>query len=498
MKLNKKQINFLNNRGLTQEIVQSQIQLFKQGTHFLAIIKPARVNDGVKVFPEQEITVLEKKYEQTLDSKTTTKFVPASGAATRMFKDLFTFLNTNIITEFINNFIENIEKFAFYDELVKTLENNGLDIKKLIYNKKYKEIIEALLLDDFMSYGNLPKGLLSFHREGNKIISPIKEHIKEAKLYGGKYVDLVFTISEEFKSKFEKEIEDGLSQYQVKNLPYTLTYQKASTDTIAVEKNYQLVELDEEELLIRPGGHGSLIENLNEVDSDIIFIKNIDNVCSDKYLNETVRYKKLLTSELIRVQKRVFEYVEKLKDYDGESNEFDKELFNFIKNDLGCFSDSFSEMTIPEKLNYFSTKLNRPIRACGMVKNEGEPGGGPFWVKDKKGVVSLQIVESAQINKKDKQQVDIFNSSSHFNPVDLVCAVKNIEGKKYDLLKFVDKDAYFIAEKTYRAKEILALEHPGLWNGGMGDWSTIFVEVSSLTFNPVKTVNDLLRTSHQS
>ncbi len=497
MALNKNQIIFLESKGLTTEIVDTQINLFKQGTHYLKIIKPAQLNNGIKIFSKNKISHIENNYSQLIESKKLSKFVPASGAATRMFKDLYTFLTSGETSEFVVNFIENIEKFAFYNELVNTLKNSELDVNQLITEKKYKEIIETLLLSNFMDYGSLPKGLLTFHRIDNNFSTPITEHIKEAMLYGGNNVDLIFTISEEYQSKFKKEIESSSKKLQVEKLKYTLTYQKSRTNTIAVSKDFELVELDNDELLIRPGGHGSLIENLNEVDSDIIFIKNIDNVCADKYINETVKYKKLLTSELLRVQNKVFEYVTELKDYNGENNEFNAELYNFIKNELGCYIDDFSKMTIEETLMYFNTKLNRPIRVCGMVKNEGEPGGGPFWVKNKEGVISLQIVESAQINQKDKKQVSVFKSSSHFNPVDLVCAVKDIEGKKYDLTEFVDKDAYFIAKKTYQGEEILALEHPGLWNGGMGEWSTVFVEVSSLTFNPVKTVNDLLRTAHQ-
>ena len=497
MHLSESQIIYLESNGLCIQDVERQIALFEQGTKYMDLVRPARLIDGVRRLANNENIKNEETFVSTALAKKITKFVPASGAATRMFKDLYEYLENKKVTDFVQKFIENIQKFAFYTDLKLSIEVKGLNIEDLLNTKDYKQIIEFLLFEKGLSYGSLPKGLLKFHVDNNRGLTPIAEHIKEAIAYGGEQAELVFTISEEFENDFVSMVESELKRQKVTNTSYTLTYQKPETDTVAVTRGLDFVELNKNEILLRPGGHGALIENLNDVDADIIFIKNIDNVCSQKFLAETVSFKKTLAVILMKTQQKVFYYLEKVKDYDGKDIALNFEIRKFFEQELGIFSMELCRMRAKEKVKFFNDKLNRPIRVCGMVRNEGEPGGGPFWVKDKQGTISLQIVESSQINHNDDNQELIFSESSHFNPVDLVCAVKDIDGNKYDLTKFVDKEAYFIAQKTFQGKDILALEHPGLWNGGMGNWNTIFVEVSSKTFNPVKTVNDLLRKAHQ-
>ena len=497
MTLSKQQIEYLSQKGLSLSQVEKQIERITKGTKYLNLAYPAQLEKGIIRLTADEINSIETEYLNLILDKRICKFVPASGAATRMFKDLYMYLESSELTEFISYFIENIEKFAFYQDLKAILLENNYEIETLLLEGKYNIIIDYLLTEKGLNYGNLPKGLLLFHKNKNEINTPIAEHIKEAIAYAGKESKLIFTISETFKPLFDTEIQRLLKKYNIEDISYELTYQKANTDTVAVDLDFNLVSISEAEVLLRPGGHGSLIENLNEVDADIIFIKNIDNVCSDNFFAETVKYKKVITGVLLDIRKRILEYIEKIENYDGKDEKLNTELEHFISDKLNIFSTNLVDMNPIEKVKFYRSRLDRPIRVCGMVKNEGEPGGGPFAVVDGEGVISLQIVESSQIDHQDKHQEQIFLASSHFNPVDIVCSVTNADGEKYDLQKFVDEDAYFIAKKSFRGKDILALEHPGLWNGGMGNWNTIFVEVSSLTFNPVKTVNDLLRKTHQ-
>lgn len=495
IKLKSEQRKDMDSKGLSEKNLKDQINIFKQGTQYLDLVRPARLIDGIIRLKKAEIDKAQKKFPQFIKGKKISKFVPASGAATRMFKDLYQFLENGEQNDFVIQFLENIKEFAFYPKLKQILKTNNFDIDELITSKNYNTIIEFLLYEKGLSYGTLPKGLIDFHTGKEGVSTPIVEQIKEASEYAGEHPELVFTISEKFENEFVAEIETSLAGAE--GISYKLSYQKAHTDTVAVTKDFEPVVTENNELLLRPGGHGSLIENLNDIDADLIFVKNIDNVCSKKYLKETVRYKKTLGQILLDIQKQVFAYSKQIENYDGKDEAFNFELRGFFEQELGIFSMELCRMNAAQKVEFFKAKLNCPIRVCGMVKNEGEPGGGPFWVRDKEGTISLQIVESSQINHKDENQSLIFSESSHFNPVDIVCSVKDKDNNKYDLTQFVDKDAVFISGKSYKGNDILALEHPGLWNGGMGKWNTIFVEVSSKTFNPVKTVNDLLREAHQ-
>lgn len=441
----------------------------------------------------------------TRTDKVVVKFVPASGAASRMFKNLFEFLGADYDvpeTKFEKTFFEQIEKFAFYNDLnaacEKAFEKN---IPALMAEGDYKAVVAALLEAAGLNYGALPKGLLKFHRYEDGSRTPLEEHLVEGALYAanknGK-VNVHFTVSPEHRRLFENLVADKAAVYAKKyGVDYNITFseQKPCTDTIAADMNNQPFR-DNGKLLFRPGGHGALIENLNDLDADIIFIKNIDNVVPDKLKGDTVLYKKLIAGVLVALQQKAFAYLE-LLDSGRYTHEQVLEILQFLQKKLFCKNPETKNLEDAELVLYLKEKLNRPMRVCGMVKNVGEPGGGPFLAYNSDGTISLQILESSQIDMDDPEKKEMFEKGTHFNPVDLVCAVRDYKGHKFDLVNFVDKATGFISYKSKNGKDLKALELPGLWNGAMSDWNTVFVEVSLSTFNPVKTVNDLLREQHQ-
>lgn len=441
----------------------------------------------------------------TRTDKVVVKFVPASGAASRMFKNLFEFLGADYDvpeTKFEKTFFEQIEKFAFYNDLnaacEKAFEKN---IPALMAEGDYKAVVAALLEAAGLNYGALPKGLLKFHRYEDGSRTPLEEHLVEGALYAanknGK-VNVHFTVSPEHRRLFENLVADKAAVYAKKyGVDYNVTFseQKPCTDTIAADMNNQPFR-DNGKLLFRPGGHGALIENLNDLDADIIFIKNIDNVVPDKLKGDTVLYKKLIAGVLVALQQKAFAYLE-LLDSGRYTHEQVLEILQFLQKKLFCKNPETKNLEDAELVLYLKEKLNRPMRVCGMVKNVGEPGGGPFLAYNSDGTISLQILESSQIDMDDPEKKEMFEKGTHFNPVDLVCAVRDYKGHKFNLVNFVDKATGFISYKSKNGKDLKALELPGLWNGAMSDWNTVFVEVSLSTFNPVKTVNDLLREQHQ-
>jgi len=495
MNLAKSDIEYIEGKGLNIDYLEKQIQNLKKGTQYLDIVRPASHNNGVWDLSEKQKKAILDNYDKLIKAKRMVKFVPASGAATRMFKNLYTYLDNGVLTSYIQNFINSIQSFAFYDELATVISFANYDIATLLAEQKYQLIISFLLEEKGLNYGNLPKGLLSFHKYRGKILTPIDEHLAEGEAYLGDSSRLVFTISEPYTSLFKEKIESGIAQVS-KTFDYTLCYQKSSTDTLAVDLNFEIVRDDQGQLLMRPGGHGSLISNLNEIDADAIFIKNIDNVVSRAFLKNNVQYKKILAGILFTYQEQIFAYQKSLEQ-DILKESLLEDIYLFLSNNLGTVNLQWKQLSKKEKLIYLRKKMNRPLRVCGMVKNTGEPGGGPFWVANKENEESLQIVESSQIDLENPQYSTVFKQSSYFNPVDLVCSVKNYKGEKYNLEQFVDEKTYFISRKSYRGKDILALEHPGLWNGGMSDWNTVFVAVPLETFAPVKMINDLLKKEHQ-
>ncbi len=497
-------INILAKKGISKVQFEEQLACFTQGFPYLQIKKAADLNEGILAISETE----KEQYISTWENYVATdkkiiKFVPASGAASRMFKDLFEFIDADYeipTSNFEQQFFTEITRFAFYDSLNKAcVKKTSKQVKELLENKQYKTIIKVLLEESGLNYGNLPKGLLQFHKY-NSSRTPLEEHLVEGALYAqsnGKVI-LHFTVSPEHRALFEQLVEDVVSNYeQAFNVRFNITFseQKTATDTIAAnDKNEPFRENGA--LVFRPGGHGALIENLNELEGDIIFIKNIDNVVPDKYKESTVENKKLIAGILVATQQKTFDYLKTLED-DTITDSMLNEIFLFCNNTLNIQQANFSSYSRKEKIDYLSIKLHRPIRVCGMVKNEGEPGGGPYLVKEKDGSVAPQILESSQINTADPTEKELMQSATHFNPVDLVCSIKDYRGNKFNLPQYVDKQTGFISIKSKNGKVLKALELPGLWNGAMSNWNTIFVEVPIATFNPVKTVNDLLRKEHQ-
>ena len=495
----------LQEKGISEEKVAEQLKNFVTGFPYLKIETAAAVGQGILAPSDEEV----KEYLTTWDEycksdKSVLKFVPASGAASRMFKDLFSFLSSDHDepqSDFEKNFFANIEKFAFYKELDETcVKNNSATIKELMATDKYKTGVFNLLDSAGMNYGSLPKGLLKFHNYDDAKRTPVEEHFVEGALYAamGSKVRLHFTVSPNHRSMFEKLVEQRRAYYEkLFNVEYEVTFseQKQSTDTIAVDSDNNPFR-EEGKLLFRPGGHGALIENLNDIDADIIFIKNIDNVVPDRLKSDTVTYKKVIAGLLVSLQKKAFEYL-RLIDSGKYTHEQIEEIIRFVQQKLFCRSSEIKHLEDCDLVIYLRKKLNRPMRVCGMVKNVGEPGGGPFLAYNNDGTVSLQILESSQIDMNNPKAKEMFERGTHFNPVDLVCSVKNYKGEKFNLPTYVDPSTGFISHKSKNGRELKAMELPGLWNGAMSDWNTVFVEVPLSTFNPVKTVNDLLRDTHQ-
>ncbi len=496
----------LKSRGITPDQIEGQLKSFEQGFPYLEIKSAAGVGNGIVRMDDSEVSTVLSEWEDYLQTNAEIiKFVPASGAASRMFKDLFEFVDGESDepqNAFMKKFFEEIEKFAFYDDLNNVCKaNENKSISELIETKNYKAVVKNLLLASGLNYGSLPKGLLKFHKYADGSRTPMQEHLVEGALYASNKsgnVNIHFTVSKEHRFLFEKHLQESVDYFEKKfSVKYKVGFseQKPSTDTIAADENNQPFR-DKDQLVFRPGGHGALIENLNDLNGDVIFVKNIDNVVPDSLKAETVKYKKIIAGLLVGVQKQCFAF---LKELENESISEAKlaVIAQFCEVRLNNHHSDLKSMSHDELRAYLIGKLNRPIRVCGMVKNEGEPGGGPFLTVNADATVSPQILESSQINLSNPTDKQLMQQSTHFNPVDLVCAVKNYKGKKFDLLKYVDKKTGFISLKSKNGKELKALELPGLWNGAMSDWNTIFVEVPVATFNPVKTVNDLLRTEHQ-
>lgn len=490
--------------GLSIERVQEQINHFKEGFPKTRLNAPATpANGGIRVLDDKEITRYERLYRTLGKDKQILKFVPASGAATRMFKNLYEFAATyfgvagNFGKEFpeVKDFLENLHTFAFFNDLKECMLRFDLDIEEYLQRGDYSTIINFLLKEQYLGYGSLPKALLKFHRYGEVQRTPLEEHIVEGALYARNNdgtVDLHFTISPEHRSAFRRKITEVKHYYESTfgiKLKITFSEQKHYTDIIAVDEQNNPVRDEQGRLVFRPGGHGALIENLNEQHADIIFIKNIDNVVPDWMKHDTVIYKKVLGGMLLDLREKVFDALRSL-----DKGVDPKQLSNIIR-----FAKKELNIMVPDDCDALTLKslLNRPMRICGMVKNLGEPGGGPFYTIDTKERTSLQIVESAQVNHNDPQQETLFQASTHFNPVDLVCSTKNYRGRYFDLRRYVDPMTGFISKKSKGALTLKSQELPGLWNGAMADWITLFVEVPITTFNPVKTVNDLLRKEHR-
>jgi hypothetical protein len=515
--LSPKDLYKIKTKGIELSVIERQIDNFKKGFPPICLSRAATTGDGILSFHSSEKKSLKNYFQQNSGKLRIMKFVPSSGAATRMFRPLFKFLqecgdrsvaDNEIIKyhgfETVDFFLTHLDKFAFFDDLDTIFKKEGKDLTILRKNGEFRIIIDRLLYEKGLNYSSLPKALLKFHRypDGSRVA--MEEHLVEAANYAtGQYntARLHFTLSPEHRDKFHEKVEDVREKYEKKfniHIEVSQSVQKPSTDTIAVDMNNIPLRNTDGTLLFRPAGHGALIGNLNEINADIIFIKNIDNVVPDNIKEPTFEYKKLIGGYLLKVREQVFNFLRSMEQRRITEEETD-EMAIFTREELFiCLPLEFTLFSPEKKLKVLKQKLNRPIRVCGMVKNAGEPGGGPFWVKDMKGSVSLQIVESSQINMEDEKQKKIFDSSTHFNPVDIVCSIKDWQGNTFDLSDYVDESTGFISLKSSGGKNLKALELPGLWNGAMADWITVFIEVPVITFNPVKIINDLLRKEHQS
>ena len=498
--LSEKDLKQIAQRGITKEQIETQLKEFETGFPFLKLEAAAAVGNGIVAPNESERQQYVKAWEDyKAAGKRIVKFVPASGAASRMFKNMFAFVDADYdvpTTDFEKKYFDEIEKFAFYDALDAICKKNeGKGIKALMAEGSYKAVAANMLKADGLNYGQLPKGMLLFHKYAEGARTPMEEHLVEGALYAASKGEahVHFTVSHDhlefFKAKVAEKADGFAQKYGIK---YDITFseQKPSTDTVAANPDNTPFREADGSLLFRPGGHGALIENLNEIEADVIFIKNIDNVVPDRLKPETVEWKQVIAGVLVTLQKQAFEY---LRILDGTPSDAQiAEIAQFVEKNL-CTNPKNNKVDA----DYLRRKLNRPMRVCGVVKNVGEPGGGPFLTYNQDGTVSLQILESSQIDTNNAEYMKMFTQGTHFNPVDLVCAVKDYKGQPFNLPDFVDKTTGFISSKSKGGKELKALELPGLWNGAMSDWSTIFVEVPLGTFNPVKTVNDLLRDQHQ-
>ncbi|MDT8318183.1 MAG: DUF4301 family protein [bacterium] len=516
--LNKEDIAQIESEGKPLEKVLLEVETFKRGIPYVNLSRPATIGSGIVAIDPSELGRLSKIFDESAAAGRMMKFTPASGAASRMFKLLLSFyhreeaFSKEEIThraakgeeefeEFLE-FLDGLELFAFYDELQAVMSENGLDIKELADKGLYREILEYILTGKGLDYASLPKGLIKFHSYDGASRNALDEHLVEAASYAKDRDGICrvhFTLSEEHKGMIESHIDAVKGKYQKDHLTLEVGYsiQNHKTDTIAVDMDNLPFRDADGRLLFRPAGHGALLENMNNLKGDIIFVKNIDNVVPDRLKGDTFLYKKVLAGYLAELQEEIFSLLRNL-DEDKESEDLLSIALQFMREKLLInIPQSVENAGLKELSAFVFSRLNRPARVCGMVKNEGEPGGGPFWIKGKDGTDSLQIVEKSQVDIESDEQKAVLEGATHFNPVDLVCGVRDYRGEPFDLMKFADPDTGFISIKSNDGSQLKALELPGLWNGAMADWISIFVEVPISTFNPVKTVLDLLRREHQ-
>ena len=495
-------------KGISEEKLAHQLECFKTGFPFLRLAGAATLQHGI-VAPsaEEEASCLAAWDAYTADAAhRVVKFVPASGAASRMFKNMFAFADGESdvpTTDFEKAFFAHIHEAAFFADLDAACTRlHGCGIDALIAAGRYKDVVRTMLSADGLNYGALPKGLLKFHNYDGGARTPLEEHLVEGALYARQNdgtVNVHFTVSPEHRALFEQLVAEKVPAYEQQfGVHYEVSFseQKPSTDTVAANPDNTPFRKADGSLLFRPGGHGALIENLNDIDADVVFVKNIDNVVPDRLKADTVRYKKLLAGVLVTLQQKAFAYLRQLEQGNCTRVALE-EMLHFLQHDLCTESAEAAGLDDAALAAYLGRKLNRPMRVCGMVRNGGEPGGGPFRAYNADGSVSLQILESSQIDMNDAEKKAMFENGTHFNPVDLVCALRDSHGHAFHLPDYVDPQTGFISHKSKDGKELKALELPGLWNGAMSDWNTVFVEVPLSTFNPVKTVNDLYREQHQ-
>lgn len=504
-------------RGMNDDMVLSQMDAFKQGFPFARLERPCTLGDGIVSLKNADHEKLIDRYSRAANRGRFMKFVPASGAASRMFKSLLSVLGrmnhaqgplrekpneSDPDWEAFSLFMENIHRFPFFHNMQYCLKKDNLDVETLLERGHYHKILLYLLTSKGLNLASRPKGLIPFHRYPGHVRTPFEEHLLEGASYvKDRYgtVPIHFTVSPEHDRLFRDHLDAVIPRYESSDLIYNVSfsYQAPSTDTIAVDMENRPLRDEAGKLIFRPGGHGALLANLHQLNGDIIFIKNIDNVVVDRLKDTTYHYKMVLGGYLVDLQEALFQQLMRLSEMNPNTAHLE-EAFVFARDRLSLVPpDGILKKARKDIRRFLINSLNRPLRVCGMVKNVKEPGGGPFWVRDRGGRLSIQIIESSQVNHASKEQRQRWGSSTHFNPVDLVCAVRDFKGNPFDLPSFADPETGFIAEKSKDGKTLKALELPGLWNGAMAHWNTVFIEVPLATFNPVKTVSDLLREEHQ-
>lgn len=494
MNLSAIDLNELERRGINAADLVSIIHQFTTDTRPLKLERPCIPGDGIGVLSATECHTYQGLFEELKKNKRMLKFVPASGAASRMFKHLFNY-NPSATTDLVEEFIIHFDRFPFIEALTKAMQHQGFDLQKAVTQNDWSTIFDFILSDRGLGYAGIPKGMVLFHKYPSGARTAFEEHLYEAVGYAkesGGVCRIHFTVPVQHLSEIESFLKDGASEFPYEEFDLSFSVQSEKTDMIALDRDNEPLRDADGKLVFRPAGHGALIHNLAACDADVIFIKNIDNITTDVLRDETIFYKQILAGYLLKTQQEIHELL----------RELENETQGALERALEYIQEKFQPslplgMTIDELGGYAKGRLDRPLRICGMVRNEGEPGGGPFWVRMEDGTLSKQIVERSQIDPHDVQQNVIFEEATHFNPVDIVCSIKDRHGKKYALQNYIDHSTGFVSEKFMEGKVIKALELPGLWNGAMALWNTVFVEVPISTFTPVKTVNDLLRPGHQ-
>jgi len=501
MSFSKKDQEQLKARGISIQMAQDQLARFKKGFQPTKLVAACSVGNGIRKLSDVELDEYVERYSGESLKHDIVKFVPASGAATRMFEALFNDVEKNQVAR--NQVLENLPKFAFYAALIAYAKKHKIDIEELAANSP-QQLFNLIVSDEGLGYGKFPKGLIPFHVSDGKVRTAFEEHLVEASSYGldsEGFAKVHFTVQESWLPtvrKFMRKAAENISVFDAEGFELSYSVQSPATDTLAVTLNNEVARDENGNLLFRPAGHGALLTNLNQLDADIVFVKNIDNVVSDKHTYHTRLYKSAMGGLAIELMNKLYGFCKRIDQGRVPVG---------VRNEMKDFCEQELLIQVPKVLldryhkrdlmDWYYHQFSRPLRICGMVINEGEPGGGPFWVEDASGRKSLQIVEKAQIDIEDSEQRAILESSTHFNPVDLVCVIKNYEGDLFDLAAFVDPETGFISQKSYNGKPIKAMELPGLWNGSMALWNTVFVEVPATTFSPVKTINDLLKPLHQ-
>ena len=506
--------------GITEDEARRQLAILEKGQRWTVLQKPCTPGDGITILDHEDQERLISRWQEGADEGRLSCFLPASGAATRMFAFLQRIRNQvdEITLEGVADrfgrssddyrefqvFIGSLVEFAFFEPLVEVMGKAGISLQERVKLGIYNDILDFLLEPRGLNYSSRPKALIPFHRYLDHYRTALEEHLVESvhTVRDRKQRSSIhFTVAVENQGEAEAHGRKAAAKYGERlGVQYELSFsiQSPATNTLAVDLQNKPFRKDDGNLLFRPGGHGALLQNLNQLEGDIVLIKNIDNVVTDERRDLVVRHQRILAGMLLEVQDAIFNYLKLLRSGSLKANEIQEVLDFVVQRFNPSVEEQFLSCGEEEKVARLFRLLNRPLRVCGMVVNRGEPGGGPFWVKDGSGRVSLQVVEQAEIDRSSTEQEAILAGSTHFSPVQIVCGLRDFQGQPFDLRQFVDSGAVFVSRKTEDGRELKALELPGLWNGGMAYWNTIFVEIPEETFNPVKTINDLLRPGHRS